>query len=197
MFEQGERTDCPVCGVALSPFEALAMSDEGRAEDGAPTAPELERLPWTYFGRARGPLVAVALAGLLLFVLPWIHLTFPYVDSRSALDLAKGRLFWMWAAGSAWLVLIPTVMSRRNIIKMRGARVASAFLSAVPAVAVAILMAFPPRSMAGFKVHFTFGWPVWGTLILSAIGIVLSTRLGGRVDDIRVRSGNAHGQTLH
>jgi hypothetical protein len=197
MFEQGERTDCPVCGVALRPFETLALSDEGRAEDGAPPAPELELLPWTYLGRARGPLVAVALCGLALFVLPWIHLTFPYADSRSALDLARGRLFWMWAAGSAWLVLIPTVLSRRNIIKMRGARVAAAFLSAVPAVAVTILMAFPPRSMAGIKVHFAFGWPVWGTLILSAIGIALSTRLGGRVDDIRVRRGSAHGQTLH
>jgi hypothetical protein len=181
MFEASERPDCPVCGVALTAMEKLPPSLDALAEDGpqAATAPEAEKLPWTDLRRNKGILLAVSLLGLVMFALPWVHLTFPYTDSRSAFDLARGKLWWMWAAGSAWLVLIPTVLSRRTILQMRGARIAAAGLAAIPAVSVGILLAFPPKSnSAGFSVHFNYGWPMWVTLGLAFVAIVAALRLG-------------------
>jgi hypothetical protein len=191
MFEASERPDCPMCGVALTALEKLPPSLDALAEEGgAPVAPEAEVLPWTDMSRGKGALLVLSVLGLVMFALPWVHLTFPYIDHRSAFDLARGKLWWMWAAGSAWLVLIPTALSRRTILKMRGARIAAAGLAAVPAVSVGILLAFPPKAnAAGFSVRFDYGWPMWVTLGLALAAIVVSLRFGGRVDDIQVKRG--------
>jgi hypothetical protein len=197
MFEEGEAKACPVCGMALAKFDKLPPSHDAlHDEAGVPTAPEMQSLGWGYLGRGRGALVALALVGLVLFFLPWVHLTSPYVDAKSGFDLSHQRIGWLWAAGVAWIVLIPTVASRRTILQLRGARVAAAFLSAIPAVSIGILLARPPHSTL-IPIHYTWGAAMFAMLGVSVAALVASLRLGGRVDDIVVTSGTSKGETVH
>jgi hypothetical protein len=199
MFERSERRDqpdCPVCGVALIAFEALPPSDEALSEDGVPREPEKEALAATYLGRGRGLLAGLALAGLAAFLLPWVHVTLPDVVSLSGFDLAR-RLGWVWADGVAWFILIPTVLSRRSIVQMRGARVAAAFLAAVPGTTVAVLLARPPHATHGVPLRFTFEAALYATLLLSAAALSVALLFGGRADDIRLRRGTSRGHLVH
>jgi hypothetical protein len=195
MFEAAEAKTCPVCGVELTPFEKLPPSHDAMSEDEVPTAPEAEELPWKYLGRGKGALAGLAVAGLVLFFLPWIQMTLPHVVALSGFDLAR-RLGWSWGAGVAWLVLVPTVMSRRSIVQLRGARVAATFLSGVPAVTIVVLLARPQPSGI-IPVQYTFDWPLWTTLAISLVAVFFAVRLGGRVDDIRVSRGSSVGQQVH
>jgi len=197
MFEEGEAKACPVCGMELTKFEKLPLSHDALSDEaGVPTAPELEPMPLTYLGRSKGPLAVIALAGLALFFLPWVQMTMPYIAAKSGFDLAHERIGWLWACFAAWVVLVPTVLSRRSIHQMRGARVAAAFLSAIPGLAVGILLAKPPHGTI-VRVTYTFDWPMYAMLGLSLVAIVLSFRLGGTVDDIKVTRGTSKGQPVH
>jgi hypothetical protein len=121
-------------------------------------------------------------------------MTLPDVRSISGFDLAR-RLGWSWGAAVAWVVLVPTVLSRRSIAQLRGARVAAAFLALVPAVTTVILLARPPR--AGIvPIRITYDWPLFATLAVSAVAFAVAVRLGGRVDDIKVSRGTSQGQAL-
>jgi len=198
MFEEGEAKACSVCGMELTKFEKLPPSlDALHDEGGVPTAPELEPLPWTYLGRGKGPLVVLAAVGIVLFFLPWVQLTMPYIATHSGFDLASNRLGWLWASFVGWSVLIPTVMSRRSIAQLRGARVAAAALAAAPAVAIAVLLAFPPHGRHGVPVRFTFASPFWAMLAVSLTAVMVAVRLGGRVDDIKVSRGTSRGRDVH
>lgn len=197
MFEVGEADTCPVCGMALTRFDKLPPSlDAQHDEAGVPTAPELEALPVRYLGRGKGPAVVLAALGIALFFLPWVHLTLPYEDHKSGFDLARERIGWLWGAFVGWMVLIPTVMSRRSIAQLRGARVAAAFLAAVPLIAVAVLFARPPRGGL-VPVRFTWEWPIYALTAVSIAAVLVAVRLGGRVDDVRVERGSSRGQTVH
>jgi hypothetical protein len=197
MFEEGEAKACPVCGMELTKFEKLPPSLDAIHDDGGvPLTPEYEVLPWKHLGRGKGVLVALALAGVVLFFLPWVRLTLPYIDDKSGFDLAHQRIGWLWASFVGWTVLIPTVLSRRTIVQMRGARVAAAFLSAIPAVAVTILLAKPPHGGL-VPVRFTWDWPIYAMLAVSLVAIAAAVRLGGRIDDIKVGRGTSQGQHLH
>ncbi len=197
MFEEGEAKACPVCGMELTKFEKLPLShDAAHDGDGVPTAPELELLPWTFLGRSKGPLVVLGIAGAVFFFLPWVRLTLPYIDAKSGFDLAHQRIGWLWAAFVGWTVLIPTVLSRRSIVQMRGARVAAAFLSAIPAVSVAILLAKPPHGGL-IPVRYTWDWPIYAMLAVSLLAVAFAVRLGGGVDDIKVARGTSRGHDVH
>jgi hypothetical protein len=197
LFEEGETDACPVCQVPLAKLSALPPSLDALHEDGeVPTAPEFERLPLTYLGRSKGLLAAVALLGLGCFFLPWVRLTMPYVAEKSAFDLARERIGWLWACCAAWGVLVPTVLSRRSIVQMRGARVAAAFLSAIPAVSVSVLLAKPPRGSL-IPVRYTWDWPMWATLAASVLALLLSLRLGGSLDVVRARRNAPKDPSLH
>ncbi len=197
MFEEGEASTCPVCGMKLAQLHKLPPSiDAMHDEAGVPTAPELELLPITYLGRGKGPLAVLGLLGVAFFFLPWVRLTMPYIDAKSAFDLAHERIGWLWGICAAWVVLVPTVLSRRSIVQMRGARVAAAFLSMIPTVAVSILLAKPPRGGI-IPVRYTWDWPMWATLAVSLAAVVFSIRLGGSVEDIKVQRGTSKGQSLH
>lgn len=196
MFEEGEAKKCPVCEMPLAELHKLPPSQEAMLDEaGVPTAPEIERMPLTYLGRNKGPLAVLGLVGLALFFLPWVQLTLPYIDSRSGFTLAK-NIGWLWGCCAAWCVLVPTVLSRRSIVQMRGARVAAAFLSAFPAMSVAVLLARPPHGGI-IPVRYTWDWPMWATLAVSLLCIGFSVRLGGSVRDIKVSRGSSVGQHLH
>ena len=196
MFQPDERKACPVCGVPLVGFEKLPLSDEAASQDGIPREPEWEPLPPTYMGRSRGALVLLSLLGLAAFFVPWVHLTVPDIVSYSGFDLSR-RLGWAWGAGVGWFVLLPTVVTRRSIMKMRGARVAASFLSAVPGLTAVLLLARPPHGGHGVPLRFTWEWGLYATLGLSLAALGFALFFGGRVDDIQVRKGSSAGQVVH
>ena len=81
-------------------------------------------------------------------------------------------------------------------MQIRGARVAAAFLSAIPAIAVAILLLQAPRGGI-VPVRYTWDWPIYG----DARGLARRDRVldppRRRVDDIKVARGTSKGQTVH
>ncbi len=196
MFSEKESERCPVCGVRLIAFEKLPPSTEALAEDGIPAAPELDPLPATYLGRGKGTIAVLAVLGLLFFFLPWLHETMPDVRDYTGFMLAR-RLVWTWGAGVAWTVLLATVLSRRSIAEMRGARFAASMLAVIPALTTLLLVFFPPQPGRWITLKFTYGWPLWATLGVSVAALVAALRLGGRVNDLRLKRGTSAGQTLH
>ena len=197
MFQEGEAKQCPLCGVDLAAFEKLPPSLDALSEDdGSPRDPLAEPLPRTYLGRGKGLLAACAVFGIALFFLPWLHMTLPNIDTYTGFEVSK-KLGWTFAAGVAWFVLIPTVLSRRSILQMRGARFATAFLASVPTLTTAILLLHPPQGSARVPLRFSFDWPIYGMLALGIFCILASIRFGGRVDVVKVKRGTSAGQTLH
>jgi hypothetical protein len=196
LFEPRERRACPVCGVALVPLDRLPPSIDAQAEDGVPHRPEHDALGAAYLGRGRGALALLAVAGLVAFMAPWVRVTMPDIVTFSGFALAK-RLGWSWGAGVAWFVLLPTVLSRRSIAQMRGARVAASFLAAVPGVTAAVLLSRPPHGSHGVPLRFEFGEGLYATLGLSLLAVAFALFFGGRVDAIVVRRGTSQGQVVH
>jgi hypothetical protein len=197
MFQEGEAKQCPLCGVELAAFEKLPPSiDALHDEDGTPRDPLAEPLPPTYLGRGKGLIAACAAIGLALFFLPWLHMTLPNVDTYTGFEVSK-KLGWTFAAGVSWFVLIPTVLSRRSILQMRGARLAATFLAAIPTMTAAILLFHPPTGSPRVPLRFSYDWPIYVTLALGAACVIASLRFGGRADVIKLKRGTSAGQTLH
>jgi hypothetical protein len=196
MFDKAEAQTCPVCGVPLVAFEKLAPSEEALGEDGTPIAPEHELLARTYMGRGRGALAGLSMAGLVAFFLPWVHVTMPETVDYSGVSIAM-RLGWAWGAGVAWFVLTPTVLTRRTIMQMRGARVAATFLAAVPGMTAALLLARPPHGSHRVPLHFAFAPGLYATLAMSVVAVAVALFFGGPLDVIRVSQGTSRGQTVH
>jgi hypothetical protein len=199
LFARGEAQVCPACGLALTDLAKLPMSHDAMAEDdfGIPMQPHLEPLSWFEVRRGRGILLAGAVLGLIAFYAPWVNMTSPEIHLLSGADLAK-RSGWIWGAAVAWFVLFPMTLTRRSIDQMRGARVAAAFLSAVPAVTVSILWLMPPHTRH-VPIRFDWGWGLYATLALGLIATIAAVRFGGRIDDIKVARGAVagRGETLH
>jgi hypothetical protein len=199
MFEEGEAKACPLCGVELAKLEKLPLSDDAARltdEDGVPRNPHEEPLPFGYLGRMRGVLAACAVVGLALFFLPWVHTTLPSVETYTGFDVGR-QAGWTLGAGVAWFVLLPTILSRRSILQMRGARLAAVFLAAIPTLTTAILIFNPPTAGRRIPLAFAYQWPLYATLVLGVVTIVAAFGFGGRVDDVKVRRGTSAGQTLH
>jgi len=89
-------------------------------------------------------------------------------------------------------------VTRRSIDQMRGARVAAAFLSAIPLITVSILWLNPPHARY-VPLRFEWGWGIYATWLLGLVATVASIRFGGRIDDIKVSRGavTGRGPTLH
>jgi hypothetical protein len=196
MFSDQDGDKCPVCGVPLVAQHSLPLSDDALSEDGLPRQPEWEPLPHTFLGRSRGALAVLAVAGLVAFFLPWVHLTMPDIVSYSGFTLAR-RLGWAWGGPVAWFVLLPTVLSRRTIMHMRGARVAAAFLAAVPGLTAGLILARSQQgNHGGVPLHFTWDLGIYLTVVLSTAAVGFALFFGGRVDDIKVRRGSPAGQMV-
>lgn len=197
MYQPGERKVCPDCDLKLIRLEELPASKVVGDELEAELPPDEETLPWTYFGRGRGALVVVALAGIAAFFLPWAHEIVPERMTLTGPQIAR-QLGWMWAPLVAWMVLIPLVLSRRSVYRMRGARVAAAFLSAIALLTAAVRVLFPPTGSALDPHRLEWGLGLWATAALGAIGIVIAIGFGGPIDDLRTtKARRPRGATLH
>lgn len=180
LYRRGEAEACPVCGVALVPFERLPPSADALAEEEplAPVMPEDERLPWHYFRRGRGALLVLSVLGLAFFFAPWVRIELPEVSVRSGFDLARGRAGWLWGGASGWLVLLPLVWTRRSIYKLRGIRPIAVAFSAMTLGEIAWMLALPPRSRyVPVEIHWDFG--LYASAAVSLAATVVALLLGG------------------
>ena len=152
----------PRLRMKLVAFEKLPPSLETHDEFGLPRDPLHEPLPWTYARaqsrRARGDRRS---SGWRSSSCRGSTRRFPRTIHFSGFLLAR-RIGWVWGAGVGWLVLVPTVLSRRTIAQMRGARVAAAFLSATSLVSCAILL-FVPAAQPALQTAFRRSSPRSGS----------------------------------
>jgi len=190
LFTEGETETCPVCGVPLSPIAKLPLSYEARvamAAELAAIAPEDRPVPWTYYRRSRGALLVVAVLGLAAFFMPWVRLHLPDETVLSGFDLARGRGTWFFGSAIGWFVLIPLVLTRRTVYKMRGVRIIAAMFAALSVVEAGELLLRPPHGNRLVTLSYEWGFGLYATLVLGLVGVVLGARFGGRVDDIDAR----------
>ena len=198
MFKPGEARTCPECGVGLTPLSKLPPSAEAQAEDEPleEVPPHMETLPWRYAGRGRGFLLGLAILGLGLFFAPWVRETAPEIQTLSGAEFAR-RLGWLWAPAVAWFVMIPLVLSRRSIYKMRGARVAVAFLAGMVLTTALVRMGFTPPSSPLRPLRFEWGWGLYATAIAAAVAVLAAARFGGKLDDVPTNRPRRGDETLH
>jgi hypothetical protein len=186
LYTSDEARTCPDCDVALVGMSKLppsldALEDE--AEQAAPTLPENQLLPSTYLGRGRGALVVLSLLGMIAFFLPWVELRMPETAVYSAFDLARGRAGWLWGGMTAWFVLIPLVLSRRTITRLRSIRVVAVMFAAMTLTEALMLWLIPPRrGLAPLELHFRYGLFLSGAI--SALAAIVAARLGGSLDKL-------------
>lgn len=197
LFADGEVPRCPSCDIPLTDLRKLpSQPDEDDDDFGIPSEPHREPLPLFFLGRGRGLLLLLCLLGLAAFFLPWVNMRAPELQVLSGADLAR-RSGWIFSAAVGWFVLLPLVLSRRSVEAMRGARVAAAMLSAVPAVTSAILMLFPPQPKY-VPLAFSWGVGIWANLLVGIAGVLVSLRFGGRLDDLPARGrGPSNAEELH
>ncbi|MFO0617804.1 MAG: hypothetical protein U0414_34755 [Polyangiaceae bacterium] len=195
MFEPGEASACPVCGVKLERIEKLPKPKH-LEEPLEPLPPDEETLPWLYWRRGRGPLLAVSVIGIISFMLPWIHEQAPEHMTRSGLDLAR-NLNWMWAPLIAWIVMIPLVASRRSIFRMRGARVAVGFLAAIGLVTSIVRVLTQPKSSGLILVKIDWGAGLYLNAAAALVALGLAWSFGGRIDVLTTKQHRRGDETLH
>lgn len=159
-----------------------AAADEHEA--GELILPEMRPLPWSYFGRMRGALLALAVLGLFAFFMPWVELRMPDLDVRSGFDLARGRAGWLWGGAAGWLVMIPLVWTRRTIARMRGVRLVTVLLAAMTLVEAGMLLTMPPRAAHRMPLEIEWRWGIYLSLVTSLAGIAAALRFGGGLHDL-------------
>jgi hypothetical protein len=189
LFPEGEAKACPVCGVPLQAIEKLPPSYEARvaqAAELAATAPEDRTVPWLYYRRGRGALVLIAIAGLLAFFAPWVEMHRPDEVVFSGYHLARARGAWFFGGAIGWFVMLPLVITRRTVYKMRGVRIVTCLFAALSAVESAQLMLMPPHGSRFAPLVFDWGPGIYATLVLGILGVLVGARFGGRLDDIDV-----------
>lgn len=197
LFEPGEASACPDCGLKLKDLGKLPPSYDAQIEyPEIPTPPHMETLPWTFWGRNRLLLTVLPVLGLIAFFAPWIHQSAPELRDLSGFGLARIKGYF-WAPATAWFVLLPLVISRRSIYKMRGSRVAVAFLAGTALMVVANLLLHQPQSTRYEQVHFEWGWGLWATLGVALATVIAALGFGGRLDDIPTTERRRGDEVLH
>ncbi len=197
LFEPGEAKACPDCDLGLKDLGKLPPSYDARVEyPEEPIPPHMETLPWTYAGRNRALLLVLCVAGFAAFFAPWVHETAPELRVLTGFTLARMTGFF-WAPAVAWFVLFPLVLTRRSIYKMRGARVAVAFLAGIALVTVASLLAHPPHSAALRPVHIEWQWGIYVAGAIGLAAVVAAFGFGGKLDDVPTAQPRRGDETLH
>ena len=186
LYTSVEASTCPECDVALVAMSQLPPSLDALEEDaeqGQLTFPENQPLPPTYMGRGRGALLALSALGLFAFFLPWVELTAPESVVYSAFDLARGRAGFLWGGATAWLVMMPLVITRRTIARMRGVRIVTVMFAAMTLTETLMLWLMPPRrGITPLELHFRYGLFLSGAISLA--GMLVAARFGGSLDNL-------------
>jgi hypothetical protein len=186
LYTSAEAKTCPECDVSLVAMSQLPPSLdvlEEEAERGELTFPENLPLPTTYMGRGRGALLVLSALGLFAFFLPWVELTAPESVVYSAFDLARGRAGFLWGGATAWLVMIPLVITRRTIARMRGVRIVTVMFAAMTFTEALMLWLMPPRrGLVPLELHFRYG--LFLSAAISLVGVAVAARFGGRLDKL-------------
>jgi hypothetical protein len=202
----GEHVRCPACDVELVPLEKLPPSREALEEEalrGEAVAPEDRVLPASYFGRGRGALLVLGMLGLLCFFMPWVEMRRPEIVSISGYDLARARAGWLWGGAVGWFILLPLVWTRRTIYKMRGVRIICATFAAMTLLEAGMLIAMPPAGSQHGTVDFSWGWGLYASALIAALGVYFGSRFGGRAEPLEAQGTPAkpqrdsRGETLH
>ncbi len=197
MFEQSEAKACPDCGLGLEQLAKLPPSYDAKVEyPEEPTPPHMEPLAWTYLGRNRGVLLVLAVAGLGAFFAPWIRETAPELRDLSGFGLAK-LAGYFYAPAIAYFVMLPLVLTRRSIYKMRGSRVAVAFLAGIVLTTAAVRLGFTPKSSNLRPVHIEWMWGLYATAGIAVAALIAAIGFGGRLDDIPTKVEREGSETLH
>ncbi len=197
LFEPGEASACPDCGLGLKDLAKLPPSYDAKIEyPEEPIPPHMETLPWTYLGRGRALLLALACLGFAVFFAPWVAESAPELRVLSGFDLARISGFF-WGPAVAWFVLFPLVLTRRSVHKMRGARVAVAFLAAIALITVALLLWHPPRPSLYRPVRIEWGWGIYASAAAALAAVLAAFRFGGTLDDLPTRATRRGDETLH
>ncbi len=197
MFQPSEAKSCPACGLKLQRLEDLPASKVVGGELEPELPPDEEVLPWTYTGRGRGALIALALLGIAAFMMPWAHEIMPERRTLSGPEMAR-RLGWMWAPLVSWMVMIPLVLSRRSVFRMRGARVAVPFLAAMSLLTAVVRAAFPPERSRVDPLVLEWGYGLYATAVIGALALVVGLRFGGPIDKLESRTKTRpKNETLH
>ncbi len=169
-FTPGQHAECPTCGVKLEAaatplVQVDAIDDDDDEFDDPP-------LSWFHWGHGRGPLVVATLLGLGAFFAPWVHAYMPERAVYSGLDIAR-RTGMAWAAAVAWFTLLPVILSRRSVPRLRGARVAAGLLAFLPGLVSLLLLLHPPGNLeahgVSVRIRFEWGWGLYATLVISAL----------------------------
>lgn len=180
-----------MCALPLTAVHKLPRADGFDPTDlDAPVAEDDQRVPLLSPARGRGALALAGTAGIVFFFLPWIDLTFPMTMQLSGFDLSQ-KLGWTWAVPAAWFVMIPTVLSRRTVRKMQSARVAVGMLALFPGLSAALFWARPPRGAYGLHLQYSYGWPLYGTMLLSVVSVVLAAFFGLSLQRRRAQAARA------
>ena len=197
LFPANEARSCPDCGLRLQQLSRLPPSYDATIEyPEEPIPPHMETLSWTYLGRNRGLLTVLAIVGLATFFTPWIHESAPELRDLSGFGLAQLRGYF-WAPAVAWFVMLPLIVSRRSVYKMRGARVAVAFLAAIVLTSVGIRLGFTPKPTALRPTHFEWAWGLYATAATALLALIAAARFGGTLDDLPTREARPRHETLH
>ncbi len=153
-----------------SPEERLAWESLPLEERPIPLSP-------TSHGRA--PLVAAALVGIVAYLLPWLEVRAADVWNMHGSDFGR-RLHWPHAALAAWIVIVPTAITRRTLGRLLAARPILATLAAVPLLTLAVLRARPPTHRI-LHVETTWLLASWVELAASVVAFAAALRLGRSV----------------
>lgn len=173
LYDFQVESRCPECDLTLKP--AHLLSDLSGLE---PVDPDPIR-SLADFRDGRGLLLLVSALGLFAFsACPWLHVSSPYVQSRSGVALAQGQLGWLWGGGVGWFTALPLVFSRRTAHQMRGVRALLVVLAAMTLVEGVVLLARPPTASPLVRFQYTWGWGFWASLALALCGVVLALRFG-------------------
>lgn len=182
LFDQAEARNCPDCDIPLEPLHRLQPSlaeTERDALDWERERPEDELRAWHDLSHGRGILLGIALASLLAFwFAPWVDISSPHAELRTAYTLARGRVGWLWGGAIAWFMTLALVASRRSLHQMRGVRAILLSFSAMTWAEILMLVLLSPR--ASREVHVVYGW-AWGLYVslgLSIAGSIASLRFG-------------------